>query len=223
MQQHKDFWQTRRLVALLGAVMLLALLVMADWSIAHAAPESGQEQLIILSANGNTLTLKFVHWVANQPLTLGYSPMSQTPKCSSPTPLPNPDFEVTTDPFQASYSLPGTLSQGAYYLCASDPVENLIVSTTPFYVSSTGNAQLTPAPTPTPSPTNTATTPGASQSPIATSTPGNGGTSVGASSSGNGALIAIIVLCLLVLALLVYLVRLWLRGRQTGGGGQQNP
>lgn len=244
MQQHKHFWNTERLaprraslLVLLGASGLLAMLIVAGWSNARAAPQSGGPSLTIFGSDGNTVTLQFDHWVPNEPLTLSYSPNRD---CSASKPLPNPPFQVTGDSFLAPYMLPTGIPQGTYYLCASDPKEGPIASQNTIFVTSDGSVESTPTtPGSTPtggSPTATSsasggtatTTPGAN-TPGATSTPGSKGSSVTApNNSGGNTLVAIIVLCLLVMLLLVYLIRLWLQGRQTSGqppagGGQQGP
>ena len=226
MRQHKHSGHLRRwsiarpsVSVLLGAVALLAMLVVASWGSAHAAPLAGGPTLTIVSISNNTLTLQFDNWTHSQPLTLSDS---LNRACSPSTSLPDPTFQVTSDAFQAPYPLPGGITPGAYFLCATDSVEGPIASTNTFIVQSNGSVQPTPG-TPGPTPSSASSpatgTPGAQGSPAATSTPGNQGVSAtnqNNSSIGN-TLVAIILLCLLVMALLAYLIRLWLQGRQTGG------
>ncbi|HEY7358266.1 MAG TPA: hypothetical protein VH590_17415, partial [Ktedonobacterales bacterium] len=157
MQQHKHFWNTERLVTrrtsllvLLGASGLLAMLIVAGWGSARAAPQSGGPSLTIFSSNGNTVTLQFDHWVPNEPLTLSYSPNRD---CSASKPLPNPPFQVTGDSFLAPYMLPTGIPQGTYYLCASDPKEGPIASQNTIFVTSDGSVESTPT-TPGSTPTN---------------------------------------------------------------------
>ncbi|HEU5368105.1 MAG TPA: hypothetical protein VFU69_06560 [Ktedonobacterales bacterium] len=245
MQQHKHFWNTRRLVdrrasllILLGASVLLAMLIVAGRGSARAAPQSGGASLTIVSSDGNTLTLQFDNWVPNEPLTLSYSPNRD---CSASKPLPDPTFQVTGDSFLAPYTLPTDIPPGTYYLCASDPKEGPIASQNTMFITNDGSVESTPTtPGSTPtggSPTATSSssggsataTPGSGNS-SATSTPGSQGATATASNnnSGGNTLVAIIVLCLLVMLLLVYLIRLWLQGRQPSGqppagGGQQGP
>ncbi len=227
MQQHKHFWHPRRLLshqppllALLGAGTLLALLVVAGWGAARAAPASaGPPMLSIVSNNGSTVMLEFDFWTLNQPLTLSYI---QGTDCSAGTLLPNPDFEVSSAHFQHTYILPSGIPLGAYHLCASDSLDGAIASGNTIFVTSAGAVQLTP-PVPTPTPTR----PRASGSPTPplANTPGNQGTTAtGQNDAGGNTLVAIILLCLLVLALLVYLIRLWLlQGRRSSPGGGQAP
>lgn len=221
MQQHKHSGHLRRwsiarpsVSVLLGAVALLAMLVVASWGSAHAAPLAGGPTLTIVSISNNTLTLQFDNWTQNQSLTLSYS-LSKT--CSPGTPLPAPTFKVTTDSFETPYTLPGGIKTGSYFLCATDSLDGTNASTNTFVIQNDGSVQPTPG-TPGPTPTS-ASSPGAHGSPTATSTPGNQGVSAtnqNTNSVGN-TLVAIILLCLLVMALLAYLIRLWLQGRQTGG------
>lgn len=231
MQQHKHFWHSRRLLsrqplllALLGAGALLALLVVAGWGRARAAMASaGSPTLSIVGSSGSTVTLEFDFWAFNQPLTLSYL---QGTDCGDSTPLPTPDFEVSSAHFQHPYTLPGSIPQdAAYHLCASDPLDGTVASANTFFVTAGGTIQLTP-----PVPTSTPTSPSTSGSPTPplTSTPGNQGTSANgasnANNSGGNTLVAIILLCLLVLALLAYLIRLWLvQGRHSSPGGGQTP
>ncbi len=223
MQQQKHFWQTRRwpahrppLLALGSAAALLVFLVVAGGTSAHAAPASGAPTLSIVSSQGTTVTLEFDNWALNQPLTLSYSTNFT---CSAATPLPQPDFEVSSSQFQANYSLPDNIPQGAYYLCASDPLDGTVASANPFFVTSAGTVQLTPtAPTPTPTRSAASGTP----TPGQPTSPGNQGTS--ASNNGaNNTLVALILLCLLVMALLVYLFRFWLLQRRRSSTGGQPP
>lgn len=245
MQQQKHSRQARQtmtrgpaLLVLLGAAALLAMLIVAGWGSARAAPQSGAPSITILSISGNALTLQFDSWSPNQTITLSYS---ANMACSASQPLPNATFPVTASSFQATYTWPSSgIPPGTYYLCGTDPTEGPIASTQPVIVNGNGSVQSTPGvpgttPTATSSrstPTTTTSSPGAS----ATTAPGTTGTPV---NSGQGAsppssnadsstLVAIILLCLLVLALLAYLIRIWLQGRQPsgpppGGGGQQKP
>jgi hypothetical protein len=240
MQQHKHFWNTKRLVSqrasllvLLGASVLLAMLIMAGWGSARAAPQSGGPSLSIVGVNGSTLTLQFDNWTPGQTITLSYSANQD---CSASLPLPNNTISATASTFQVNYTWPSSgIQPGTYYLCASDPMDGTIASAQTITVTNTGSVQATPtvpgstptgasgSPTPTPS-----ATPGSSN-PGATSTPGSQGASATPpnNDSGGNTLVAIILLCLLVMALLVYLIRLWLQGRQPGGqpptGGQSGP
>jgi hypothetical protein len=224
------------LLALLGIGTLLALLALAGWGTARAAPTSaGAPQLSIVSSSGSTLTLEFDLWSFNQPLLLSYT---QGTNCSAGTPLPAPDFEVTSAHFQHDYPLPSGIPQGSYHLCASDALDGLVISANEIFITTTGTVELTP-PVPTPTPTNPGA--GGSPTPPLTNTPGNQGASASGSNTngnnGSNTLAAIIVLCLLVLALLAYLVSIWLRqgkrasannkqptrGPQPPGGGQAAP
>jgi hypothetical protein len=245
MQQQKHSRQARQtltrgpaLLVLLGAAALLAMLIVAGWGSARAAPQSGAPSITILSITGNTLNLQFAGWTLNQNVTLSYSANAG---CNPRQPLPNAAFNIIADPFDANYSWPGGITPGTYYLCASG-LEGTIASTQPVIVNSNGAVQSTPgAPGTTPTATtprsSTPTTPtSSSPGPSATTTQGTTGTPV---TNGQGAsppssntdastLVAIILLCLLVLALLAYLIRIWLQGRRAsgsppGGGGQQNP
>ncbi len=246
MQQHRHSWHTKRLAprraslpVLLGAAALLAMLFVAGWGSARAAPQAGGPSLSIVSSAGNTLTLQFDHWTPGQTVTLGYS---ATQDCSASQPLPNGTITITASSFQVNYTWPSSgIKPGAYHLCATDPLGEAAVSPQTITVNSNGSVQSTPTtPGSTPpggSPTATssssggsATTAPGSGSASATSTPGSQGatTTTPNNTSGGNTLVAIIVLCLLVMLLLVYLIRLWLQGRQPGGqppagGGQQGP
>jgi hypothetical protein len=224
MQQHSKHlkrWTIPRpsVSILVGAAALLAMLVMASWGTARAAPLAGGPTLTIVSISGNTLTLEFDNWATNQPLTLSYS---QSRTCSPNTSLPPPSFQVTSSLFQTTYTLPNSIAPGNYFLCANDSVDGTNASANTFIITNTGTVQPTPG-TPGPSPTSTRG-PGAG-SPGATSAPGNQGASSSPpnnNSIGN-TLVAIILLCLLVMALLAYLIRLWLQGRQSGGQPPTSP
>jgi hypothetical protein len=234
MQQQKHSWQTRRLLTrqsslpvLLGAAALLAILGVAGWGSARAAPLDGGPTLNIISFDGNTLTLKFANWATGQSVTLGYS-ASRT--CSPAQSLPNATFSITTDPFITNYIWPSTgIQPGTYYLCATGAVEGTIASQQTITVNRNGTIQSTPGVTPTRT-GGSATPTRAGGSSSATPTPGNGGISTPSTNTAPGnTLVAIILLCLLVMALLAYLIRLWLQGRQpsgqppAGGGGAQGP
>jgi len=245
MQQQKHSRQARQtltrglaLLVLLGAAALLAMLIVAGWGSARAAPQSGAPSITIFSIAGNTLNLQFAGWTLNQTVTLSYSTNTA---CSARQPLPNATFSITADPLDANYSWPDGIAQGTYYLCASG-LEGTFASMQPVIVNSNGGVQSTPGvPGATPTATTTrsstpTTTTSGSPGPSATSAPGTTGTPVtngqGATSPSSNTdastLVAIILLCLLVMALLAYLIRIWLQGRQAsgsppGGGGQQNP
>lgn len=245
MQQQKHSRQARQpvtrgpsLLVLLGAAALLAMLIVAGWGSARAAPAGGGPSITILNITGNTLNLRFDNWSLNQTITLSYSANTT---CSASQPLPNATFPVTANSFQATYLWPTTgIRQGTYYLCGTDPMEGPIASTQPVIVNGNGGVQSTPSgPGTTPTATTrsststtTSSSPGASATtaPGTTGTPGNGGqgASPPSSNADSSTLVAIILLCLLVLALLAYLIRIWLQGRQPsgsppGGGGQQKP
>jgi hypothetical protein len=241
MQRHKHFWHLRHLLsqqrglgALLGAGALLALLFVAGRGTARAAPASAPgPKLTILSSGDNILMLEFDFWSFNVPLTLSYS---QNATCDASTLLPDPDFEVSSAHFQHNYTLPGDIPQGAYHLCASDTLDGTIASDNTLFITNAGAVQLTP-PVPTLTPTPTRPRAGGGSTPPPTNSPGNrGATANGSNNAGGNTLVAIILLCLLVLALLAYLIRLWLvqgqqpptggqatQGQQPPGGGQTSP
>lgn len=244
MQQQKHSRRVRRklshrppLLILLGGAALLGMLVITTGGSARAAPQSGAPTLTIVSITGSTLTLQLDGWTLNETVTLNYSPNQD---CNPRLSLPDtPTFTITSNPLQVDYTWPSGIQPGTYYLCATG-TEGTVASQQPISINNSGIGQSTPGPgtpgsTPTGgSPTPSATSsPGASPSPTsgaagtpgATSTPGNQGTS--ASSNSGNTLVAIILLCLLVMALLAYLIRLWLQGRQPGsqspGSGKQGP
>jgi hypothetical protein len=246
MQQQRHSRQAQRwlahrpaLLTLLGAAALLAMLIMAGWGSARAAPASGAPSLTIISVNGNILTLQFDNWTPNETITLSYAAGRD---CITSQALPNATFTFTTNPLRATYTWPSSgIQPGTYYLCATAS-EGTIPSAQTITVTSTGTIQPAPGTagatptsasgTPTPGATSSpgaaaSPTPGAGGTPGASSTPGNQGTAATASNSNSNTLIAIILLCLLVMALLAYLIRIWLQGRQPRGqpptGGQQGP
>ncbi|HEY7350323.1 MAG TPA: hypothetical protein VH599_18555 [Ktedonobacterales bacterium] len=241
-QKHSGRLLTGRpaLLALLGAAALLALLIVTGWGSARAAPQSGGPSLSIVSFDGNTLTLQFDGWTLHEIIRLRYSPKND---CSASQALPNNTFSAEATSFRVNYTWPSSgINPGVYYLCATASEEGIIASQQPITIDSNGIVQPTPAtPGSTPtsasgSPTSTAAsspvasasaTPGANRTPDS-SGPGNQGASATSSNGGSSTLIAIILLCLLVMALLAYLIRLWLQGRQPAGqppasGGQQGP
>jgi archaellum component FlaG (FlaF/FlaG flagellin family) len=246
MQQQKHSWQARQtlprgpaLLVLLDAAALLAMLIVAGWGSARAAPQSGAPSITIFSIAGNTLNLQFAGWTLNQTVTLSYSTNTA---CSASQPLPNAAFSIIADPFDATYTWPTSgIAPGTYYLCGTGPVDGTVASPQTVTVTGNGAVQSTPGvpgatPTATTTRSGTPTTPtSGSPGPSATTAPGTTGTPV---TNGQGAsppssntdastLVAIILLCLLVLALLAYLIRIWLQGRQASGsppgGGQQKP
>lgn len=247
MQQQKHSRQARQaltrgpaLLILLGAAALLAMLMVAGWGSARAAPRSGGAIITILSITDNTLNLQFDGWTLNQTVTLSYS---ENVVCRPSQPLPNATFSITANPFNTTYTWPSSgIAPGTYYLCGTDPVDGTTASQQTITVNSNGTVQPTPGipgATPTTTTTTSANTPTTTTgSPVAsattssgtTGTPGNGGqgASPPPSNADSSTLVAIILLCLLVLALLAYLIRIWLQGRQPsasppGGGGQQKP
>ncbi|GEM_PF-2257474 len=220
--------------ALVGALaMLAALAVGGAWSQARAAPRSGAALLSIIGIDGNTLTLQFDGWEMNEIITLSYSPNAD---CVPTLPLPDATISAEASSFTANYDWPTSgIAAGTYHLCATGSISSgPFASPETITVDATGMILSTPGPgTPRPSATgspgaSTATlSPSASPGASASAAPGSNGTqppgNAGAdqsntSSFSSGALAAIVLLCVLVLGLLAYLVRIWLQGRQTGSG-----
>jgi hypothetical protein len=231
-QSQRLFSRSHWLPVLLGATAMLAALAIGGiWSQAHAAPQSGAPLLSIISIDGNTLTLQFDGWEMNEIITLSYS---RNANCIPTVSLPNNTFSAENSSFTANYDWPTSgIPAGTYHLCATGSISSgPFASQETITVDANGMIQSTPGPG-TPQPTNTsgpgtpsATTspgasPGASMTPGSTSAgkPGTGGASESTSGSfSSGALAAIILLCVLVLGLLAYLVRIWLQGRRPSGG-----
>jgi hypothetical protein len=233
MQRQKHFWHARRLLTrrssllvLLGAAVLLAMLSMAGWDSARAAPQSGGPTLFIESFNDNTLTLQFDGWTRGETVTLSYSANKD---CSASHSLPNAAFLVSADPLTVTYTWPSSgIAPGTYFLCGTAPNENTIPSMQTITVNSNGSVQAAPGgsgstPVATSSPGATASaTPGGSGSPGNNGSPGNKGTS-STSNGGDNTLVAIILLCVLVLALLAYLTYMLLQSRQTATPSPPKP
>jgi hypothetical protein len=252
MQHQKHPWRTgwlrsRRppLLVLLSATLLLLVLALAGpRSSARAAPRSGALSFTIVNITGNILTLQFDGWLPGETITLRYSAVRD---CVPSTALSGPDasFSASSNSFETQYTWPSSgIPAGTYYLCATGTQSGgPVPSQQSITVGS--NGALEPAPSPTTSPLDTGTPASGSTTPTSASNPGaspsvapgngstpgapgNKGTSSSTSNPTGGTLIALILICLLVLGLLAYLIRIWLQGRQSGGqppagGGQPGP
>jgi len=220
-------------VGLMALVALLITLALTGASgSAHAAPQSGgNPTLEITSIDGNDLTVIGTQWQPGDTITLGYATTTQT---TALTPLPismNP-FSIEADSFTVNLTWPSSVAANTYYLGAEGQVTggpffyaqplqvdtmgkvvSGVIATATFTPVASGSASVSATSGAANTPHATATHKVAGGGSTSTPTPGNLGTS-----TDNPALTlgGIIVLCVLVLALVIYLLRIWLRGRQAG-------
>jgi hypothetical protein len=239
MQQRNQSGRARRMwtggaaaAGLIALAALLAALALTDTGgSAHAAPQDGGlPTLAITNINGNDITVNGDGWVANEVVTLGYGTVPAG-TCNQ-LPIPSNPLSLEGTNFQESFTWPTTIVNNTYYLCATGSVS----TSTPIFtkqsvtVDSTGmvksgtKATVTPTSPPINASGTTTTVTGSPTSKpdktptkAANGTPGNGGSSHANSNNDSTAtLVAIILLCVLVLGLVIYLLRILLQGRQTG-------